>query len=64
MARAILGLRFSKLDLARMRDLAAKARNGSLAPNEEAEIDDFERTGSILSTLKSMARLARKKVTS
>jgi hypothetical protein len=55
-ANAILGLSFQKDDLARMHELSAKARAGSLTPEEDAEMDAFERVGSILSTLKSKAR--------
>jgi hypothetical protein len=55
-ARAILGLSLPKTDLSRMRELSAKARAGSLTPEEDAEMDNFERVGAILSTLKSKAR--------
>lgn len=55
-ARAILGLSFPKKDISRMHELSAKARAGMLSPEEDAEMDDFERVGSILSTLKSKAR--------
>jgi hypothetical protein len=57
-ARAILGLSFPKNDLSRLRELSAKARAGTLMPEEDAEMDNFERVGSILSTLKSKARQA------
>jgi hypothetical protein len=55
-ARAILGLSFPKTDIGRMHELSAKARAGTLTPEEDAEMDSFERVGSILSTLKSKAR--------
>jgi hypothetical protein len=55
-ANAILRLSFRKGDLARMHELSAKARAGTLTPEEDAEMDTFERVGSILSTLKSKAR--------
>jgi hypothetical protein len=55
-ASAILGLSFQKDDLTRMHELSAKARAGTLTPGEDAEMDIFERVGSILSTLKSKAR--------
>ncbi|MGH7135833.1 MAG: hypothetical protein ACREHD_08845 [Pirellulales bacterium] len=55
-ARAILGLSLPKGEISRMRELSAKARAGTLTPEEEAEMDNFERVGSILSTLKSKAR--------
>jgi uncharacterized protein YnzC (UPF0291/DUF896 family) len=57
-ARAILGLSFPKDDITRMHELSAKARAGTLTPEEDAEMDTFERVGSILSTLKSKARQA------
>ena len=55
-ARAILGLSFPKTDISRMHELSAKARAGTLTPEEDAEMDNFERVGSMLSTLKSKAR--------
>lgn len=55
-ARAILELSLPKSDITRMRELSAKARAGALTPQEDAEMDDFERVGAILSTLKSKAR--------
>jgi len=55
-AGAILRLAFRKDDLTRMHELSAKARAGTLTPEEDAEMDTFERVGSILSTLKSKAR--------
>jgi hypothetical protein len=60
-ARAILGLSFPKNDISRMHDLGAKARAGTLTPEEDAEMDSFERVGSILSILKSKARQALKR---
>jgi hypothetical protein len=43
-ASAILGLSFREDDLARMRELSAKARAGTLTPEEDAEMDTFERS--------------------
>jgi hypothetical protein len=60
-ARAILGLSFPKSDIGRMHELSAKARAGSLTAEEDAEMDNFERVGSILSTLKSKARQVLKR---
>jgi hypothetical protein len=60
-ARAILGLSFPKKDVTRMHELSAKARAGTLTSDEDAEMDIFERVGSILSTLKSKARQALKR---
>jgi hypothetical protein len=60
-ARAILGLSFPATDVRRMHELSAKARAGTLTPEEDAEMDNFERVGSILSTLKSKARQVLKR---
>jgi hypothetical protein len=60
-ARALLGLSFPKNDVARMHELSAKARAGTLTPEENAEMDNFERVGSVLSTLKSKARQVLKR---
>jgi hypothetical protein len=60
-ARAILGLSFPEIDVARMHELSAKARSGSLTPDEDAEMVNFERVGSILSILKSKARQVLKR---
>jgi hypothetical protein len=60
-ARAILGLSFPKNDIRRMHELSAKARAGALTLEEDAEMDTFERVGSILSILKSKARQVLKR---
>jgi len=60
-SRAILGLSFPEREIDRMHELSAKARAGSLTPEEDAEMDNFERVGSILSILKSKARQVLKR---
>ena len=55
-ARAILRLSFPAGDKERMHELSAKARAGALSPEEENDMDTFERAGALLSTLKSKAR--------
>jgi hypothetical protein len=60
-ARAILRLSFAKNDISRMHELSAKARAGTLTPEEDAEMDSFERVGPILSILKSKARQVLKR---
>ena len=55
-ARALLKLRFPPQDVARMQDLAAKARRGDLTESESAEIDAFERMGCLLDILHSKAQ--------
>jgi hypothetical protein len=60
-ARAILRLAFREDDVARMRELSAKARAGTLTPREDTAMNHFERAGAILSTLKSKARQVLKR---
>jgi|SRR5271157_4866714 len=55
-ARAILNLDFKQTDKDRMRELLAKAKEGTLTANEEVEIDNYERVGHMLSLMKSKAR--------
>ncbi len=59
-ARAILGLKFPKVDQTRMRALAEKARNRTLTSAEQEEVEAYSRVGSILGILKSKARVALK----
>ena len=59
-ARALLQLKFSKADLKRADELAAKARRGSLAGTEERELEDYRAVATILEFLKSKARLRLK----
>jgi hypothetical protein len=60
-ARALLRFGFSEDDHARMAELAAKARAGSLSPTEQEELDVFERVGCVLDILHSRARQALSK---
>lgn len=60
-ARALLQLTFAQRDIDRMNELSEKARAGTLTSDEDAEMDEFERVGSILSTLKSKARQVLKR---
>jgi hypothetical protein len=62
-ARAILKLEFSADDQARMHELAGKAQEGELTPEEQFEIDNFERVGNMLAILKSQSRKLLKKRT-
>lgn len=59
-ARALLALGFSQTDKDRMRQLSAKAQQGTLTPGEQTEIDNYERVGHILSLMKSKARRSLK----
>lgn len=60
LAREILGLGFSREDKERMNRLAALAREGTLSPQERAEIDGFERVGHLLNILQTKARRSLK----
>ena len=55
-ARAILDLGFPPDDLERMRQLSAKAQEGILSSDEQAQITNYERIGHILSLMKAKAR--------
>ena len=57
-ADALLGLRLSRADVERVDHLSAKARDGELAPDEGAELDDYLRVGRALEFLKAKARLS------
>ena len=43
-----------------MRELLAKAKEGTLTANEEVEIDNYERVGHMLSLMKSKTRRSLK----
>lgn len=60
-ARAFLKFDFAKSDQKRMRDLSQKANAGTLTPEEQTEIDDYDRVGHLLGMLHSKARKALKK---
>ena len=60
-ARALLKLRFADRDRARMEELSAKAPAGTLSPQEQAELDTFERLGCVLDIVHSRARQALRK---
>lgn len=62
-ARAILRLKFPAADRQRMHDLARKAQEGKLSPDEQADIENYERVGTMLSILKSKARKLLKRTT-
>jgi hypothetical protein len=55
-ARELLKWGFGDTDRQRMSDLAMKARQGTLDPEETAEIDAYERVSSFLGLVKSKAR--------
>ena len=57
-ARAILDLDFRQSDKDRMCEFSAKAREGTLTTDEHAAINNYERFGHTLSSMKSKARLS------
>jgi len=59
-ARAILDLGFDNADKERMHHLSAKAQEGSLSRNEQAELNNFERVGHLLGLMQSKARRSLK----
>jgi hypothetical protein len=59
-ARAFLALDFNETDKERMRQLAAKAREGILTPAEQTEINNYERVGHFLNMIQSKARRSLK----
>jgi hypothetical protein len=59
-ARAFLALDFTSADRDRMKQPAAKAREGTLSSAEQTEINNYERVGHFLSMLQSKARRSLK----
>jgi hypothetical protein len=59
-AEGILALEFGQADKERMHQLAAKARAGTLTPQEQAEVEAYSRIGSLLGILQSKVRRALK----
>jgi hypothetical protein len=57
-ARAILELKLNDGDLRRADELSEKARQGTLTPEERAEIEELIRVDHELAVLKSRARLS------
>ena len=59
-AEAILDWGFSRADKNRMAELSAKACGGVLSVDEQAEINNYEKVGYMLSLMKSKARRSLK----
>jgi hypothetical protein len=57
-AYSLLALDFRPADRERMQVLAAKARAGTLSPEDQVEIDSYEKVGHILSLLKAKAKVS------
>ena len=62
-AQTVLSLEFPDVDRHRMEELSQKAQQGTLADNEQAELDSYERVGYFLSLLKSKARRSLQQTT-
>lgn len=60
-AREILSLHFDDRDVERMSELSLKAQDGTLTPDEQAEIESYRRAGYLLGVLWSKARLSLKR---
>jgi hypothetical protein len=60
-ARYVLSLDFTPGEHARYADLAVKAQDGSLAADEQNEIDDFLAVNAMLAVLQSKARVSLQK---
>src|ERR1700693_2658002 len=60
-ARYFLALNFAPADKERMHQLSAKARAGTLTPDEQVEIDNYERVGHLLNIMQSKARRSLKR---
>ena len=57
-AQYFLNLQFTDQDTARMNELAAKARDGSLTNEEQAELGNYMQLGWFLDLMKSKARVS------
>ncbi len=57
-ARYVLSLDFTPEEHTRYAELARKAQDGSLSPDEQAQIDDFLAVNAVLSVLQSKARVS------
>jgi hypothetical protein len=58
LARAILKLDFGAEDRRRVDELSEKARDGTLDPEERAELEEYIRVGNELAVLQSKARVS------
>jgi hypothetical protein len=57
-ARSLLEFGFSQQDHARMEELSAKARAGTLTTSEQVDLNTFEQLGCVLDIIHSQARQA------
>jgi hypothetical protein len=59
-ARAVLAMHFSPADEQKMRELMEKNNQGTITPDEQAEMEAFRRIGSFLAIVQAKARLQLK----
>jgi hypothetical protein len=59
-ARAFLKFKFDPEDTERMHELALKAQQGNLTPQEQVELNNYEFLGTFLGILQSKARRSLK----
>lgn len=59
-ANSVLRITFPSIDRERMDELAEKARQGTLLPLEESELENYSRVGRLIEIMKSEARAALK----
>src|SRR5438132_1328732 len=57
-AEGILTIRLSPADRERMNELAAKAREGALGPDEEMELESYRQVTRLLELMKAKARVS------
>ncbi|HEY5313887.1 MAG TPA: hypothetical protein VIK18_15265 [Pirellulales bacterium] len=62
-ARSTVAMQFGPEDRKRMQVLADKAKQGKLSPDEEQEVENYERVGHYLAILQSKARVGLKSAT-
>jgi hypothetical protein len=62
-ARAILAIELSPTDRAELQRLAHGAKDGSLTPEEHADLENYRHVGRLLELMKSKARISLKQST-
>ena len=60
-AQSLLALSLSPADQVELQRLGAKAKDGSLSPIEEADLENYRHVGRLLELMKSKARLSLKR---
>jgi hypothetical protein len=59
-ARSILTIELSSADQSELKRLSELAKEGTLSPEEEAELENYRHAGRVLELFKSKARIALK----